>query len=191
MGESEHVVSNQAGVDVAGDSAWRAASAWPETQRPSAPWSWLCHSGSLTQKLRSVAGASFHVEVLTETGVTLNIEDAGLLGVAPGTPARLREVYLSGAKPLVFGRTLAPIGAAADWLTQLGAQPLGDRVFAEASAVRGAIDVRQLNADDAFYRDAVRGLAEAPASLWARRSVLNVQGARLLIYEAFLPGVNQ
>lgn len=192
MGKSEYRAANQPGARrVAGGCVWRAVSEWPETQRPPAPWAWLCHPGSLTRKLRGVAGASFHVDVLNEAEVTLDADDAALLGVAAGTRARLREVYLSGTLPLVFGRTLAPPGLAADWLTQLGDQPLGDRVFAEADALRGGIEVAQVQAGDAFYRDAVRALPAPPSSLWVRRSVLQVQAARLLIYEAFFPGVDQ
>lgn len=191
MGESEQSMSSLPADTVANAGRWRTISAWPEMQRPTALWSWLEHPGSLTEKLRAVAGESFHVEVLNEAEVTLSAEDAGFLGVASGTPARLREVYLSGSAPLVFGRTLAPVGEAADWLAQLGAQPLGDRVFAEASATRGEIEVRQVGATDAFYRDAVCGLSAPPATVWVRRSVLSVQASRLLIYEAFFPGVNQ
>lgn len=168
---------------------WRAVSEWPEAERPPAPWVWLGYSGSLTQKLRALAGDTFHVRVVRETSTELQAEDARLLGVASGSPALLREVYLCGTKPLVFGRTLAPTQGAARWLEQLGAQPLGDRVFAGQDTVRGEIEVQQLGGFDPFYRDAVRELDKAPARLWVRRSVLNVQAARLLIYEAFLPGV--
>lgn len=168
---------------------WRPATSWTDADRAGAPWEWLTHSGSLTRKLRNRTGAAFNVQVLKEAGIGLAAEDARLLGVAPGSAARLREVYLCGAVPLVFGRTLASGEDAAHWLQQLGARPLGDRVFAEADTTRGEIEVTQVSTADALYHDAVRGLPAAPATLWARRSVLSVQAARLLIYECFLPGV--
>lgn len=168
---------------------WRPVTAWPDAERPAAPWSWLVHTGSLTRKLRALAGDAFHVRVLREGEIELEAEDAQLLGVTPGTTAQLREVYLSGAQPLVFGRTLASNQGAAHWLERLGVQPLGDRVFAEADAMRGEIEVKRVTLTDALYRDAVYGLTEPPGLLWARRSVLTVQNSRLLIYECFLPGV--
>lgn len=188
MDESEHSAAQQM-ITAPGEGRWRVPAAWPDAERPSAPWAWLTHSGSLTQKLREFTGAAFHVEVLREAGIELGVEDAQLLAVAPGSTAQLREVYLCGTQPLVFGRTLAPDHGAARWLERLGAQPLGDRVFADQHTARGEIEVQRVTASDAFYRAAVRGLAEPPGWLWARRSVLRVQAARLLIYECFLPGV--
>lgn len=173
------------------DTRWRAVATWPAAERPPAPWSWLTHSGSLTRKLRGLTGDSFHVEVLRETDIGLDAEDARLLAATPGRAAKLREVYLCGTRPLVFGRTLTSGNDGAQWLERLGTQPLGDRVFAEPNAVRGEIEVRRVDESEALFRDAVRGLAVPPAAaLWARRSVLTVQSARLLIYECFLPGVD-
>ncbi|HEX5340582.1 MAG TPA: chorismate lyase [Gammaproteobacteria bacterium] len=169
---------------------WRRVSAWPETERPPAPWSWLLHTGSLTQKLRDFTGDAFHVQVLRETADRLAADDAQLLGLLPAAEVQLREVYLCGLQPLVFGRTLAPSHGAARWLDRLGAQPLGERVFAENDTARGEIEVRQLAETDALYRHAVSGLMAPCASLWARRSVLRVQETQLLIYECFLPGVS-
>jgi chorismate lyase len=189
MGESESDMIRRSNQGQGGDY-WRAVTAWPDAERPPAPWPWLTHGGSLTRKLRALTGEAFHVQVLRETGIELVAEDAQLLGVASGVPAKLREVYLCGTQPLVFGRTLTSDREAARWLERLGAQPLGDRVFAEQDAVRGEIEVKRITAPDALYLDAVCGLAEPPAVLWARRSVLSVQTARLLIYECFLPGVD-
>lgn len=175
---------------VPNDTRWRTVAEWPAAERAPAPWSWLTHSGSLTRRLRGLTGDSFHVEVLRETDIRLDDEDARLLDAIPGHAARLREVYLCGTQPLVFGRTLTSDGDGAQWLERLGTQPLGDRVFAEQDAMRGEIEVKRLTGSDMLFRDAVRGLAEAPAvALWARRSILTVRSVRLLIYECFLPGV--
>lgn len=172
------------------NTSWRAVADWPTAERPSALWSWLTHSGSLTRKLRGLTGDSFHVEVLAETDIRLDDDDARLLGAIPGHVARVREVYLCGTQPLVFGRTLTSDDSGAKWLESLGTQPLGERVFAEQDAVRGEIEVKRVAGSDMLFRDAVRGLAVLPTTaLWARRSILTVRSARLLIYECFLPGV--
>jgi chorismate--pyruvate lyase len=189
MDESDPSMAQPSNIGLAVDS-WRPVTTWPAVERPPALWEWLTHTGSLTQKLRALAKDAFHVQVLKETGIELATGDAQLLGVPPGSAAQLREVYLCGAQPLVFGRTLAAKHAAVQWLEQLGARPLGDRVFAEQDAMRGEIEVRQVTASEALYQAAVCDLPEPPSMLWARRSVLSVQTARLLIYECFLPGVD-
>jgi len=84
---------------------------------------------------------------------------------------------------------VAPDHVAALWLEQLGTQPLGDRVFSGQDTTRSEIEVRQISTADALYRVAVRGLSTRPELLWARRSVLSVQTAKLLIHEVFLLGV--
>lgn len=190
MGGSERgaIVSSQISIGATND-VWCIAERWPEARRPEC-WSWLTHRGSLTQKLRAFAGPAFHVRVLNETEIELDAVDARLLNVKPGSRARLREVYLCGSQPLVYGRTLAAANDAAALLNALGDQPLGDRVFRAPDAERGDIEIRCAGASDELYRAATQTLDNPPASLWARRSVLQVQGTRLLIYECFLPGVS-
>src|SRR5574340_142055 len=164
---------------------WQPLAPWRNAAGLAALSPWLGHAGSLTEKLRSVVGAAFHVRVLHEDTAQLGAEDAVLLGSLPGTAARLREVTLCGQCPLVYARTLAP-AQAADWLQDLNARSLGDRVFAQAGTERGAIEVARLDATQSLYRAAIQGIDAPPAVLWARRSVLEVHGSRLLIYECFL-----
>jgi chorismate--pyruvate lyase len=168
---------------------WYRAERWPEAQRPEC-WSWLTHRGSLTQKLRGVSGAAFHVHVLNETATRLDAEDARLLAAEPGSRARLREVFLCGESPMVYGRTLAAADDAVALLNALGAQPLGDRVFGAPDTERGHIEIKCVGKNDELYLAATQTLVDAPAALWARRSVLQAQGVPLLIYECFLPGVS-
>lgn len=164
---------------------WRRLNTWPPEHQPAALWPWLSHSGSLTEKLRATVGGAFHVKVLHEGVAQLNVEDAMLLRTLAGTAARLREVHLYGASPVVFARTLA-LAEAASWLQDLNTQPLGDRVFAEGDAQRGVIEIAQLDLTQALYRAAVQEISRPSKELWARRSVLTVRDSRLLIYECFL-----
>lgn len=165
---------------------WRPLAAWPGDQRPVGLWSWLTHAGSLTEKLRVAAGAVFHVQVLNEDETQLCVEDAGLLALPPGAAARRREVYLCGREPWVYARTLAAVRFDGRWLAELGVRPLGERVFAEPDTQRGPIEIARLGKNHPLYSAAVRSCKAAPAALWARRSVLRVRDARLLIYECFL-----
>jgi len=171
----------QAGVP----GLWQPAHLWPPERQPQEWWPWLIHAGSLTGKLRAAVGTAFHVKVLREGAVALSAEDALRLHTLPGAAAHRREVHLCGTSPLVFARTQA-LAPAATWLKDLNAQPLGDRVFAQAGAQRSMIEVAQLDAAQPMYRAAVAGIAHPPVRLWARRSVLTVRDSRLLIYECFL-----
>ena len=165
---------------------WRPLPSWPVDARPALLWSFLSEVGSLTDRLKAKAGPVFHVRVLNEQGVTLLSQDATLLHAKTGAPAYLRQVYLCGLVPLVYARSVA-VGAAVGWLQELGASPLGGRVFAEKEVQRGPIEVTQLSPGEPLYRAAVAGLTVAPHELWARRSVLKVGAAAILIYECFLP----
>lgn len=164
---------------------WKPLDAWPSTQRPTALWPWLAHTGSLTEKLRAVVGEALHVEVLREDVTQLVADDALLLHSLPGTAAHRREVYLCGDQPRIFARTLAT-AEAARWLDELNTQPLGERVFAQARLQRGAIQVALLEAGQPLFQAASQRFRPVLAALWARRSVLTVQDDRLLIYECFL-----
>lgn len=167
---------------------WRSASHWVHNARPAALWPLLTHAGSLTEKLRALAGPQFHVQVLRETRVRLIAEDAKCLGVDTGAQAWQREVYLCSGAPLVYARTLARMaGDAPRWLEGLGTQPLGERVFAQPGVERGPIEVACLFPHQPLYQAAVAGLAGTlPARVWARRSRLVAAAVPLLIYECFL-----
>lgn len=169
--------------------SWRALPSWPADARPAALWPFLSEAGSLTERLRAKAGASFHVQVLKEGEARLLAQDAMLLRAKAGEPAFLRQVYLCGAEPLVYARSVAT-GEAARWLKELGENPLGTRVFAEKDAHRGTIEITRLACGEPLYEAAVAGLMHEPAELWARRSLLTVGAAAILIYECFLPGLS-
>lgn len=164
---------------------WQPLAAWPAESRPETLWPWLSYAGSLTEKLRAATGAAFHVQVLHEGTVPLPADDAQLLHTLPGTAAHLREVYLCGAAPCVYARTLAAAGAA-HWLDRLNMQPLGDRVFADPGTQRLPIQVACLEPGHFLYHTALKRLKRDPTVLWARRSVLVAGDVRLLIYECFL-----
>lgn len=149
-------------------------------------WPYLTGAGSLTEKLRAKAGVSFHVEVLGEAEQTLGPEDATLLHVVPHSPGFVRQVRLCGPEPWVYARSVT-YGGGVRWLQALGGQPLGERVFAEPDARRGPIQVAHLHPGQPLFELAAERQVHPPESLWARRSVLQVGGTAILIYECFYP----
>lgn len=168
--------------------SWKALPSWPVDARPVALWPFIAEAGSLTERLKAKAGAAFHVRVLKESGVQLLAQDAALLHASAGEPAYLRQVYLCGAEPLVYARSVA-VGEGSRWLKELGENPLGQKVFADRHARRGPIEVARLTPGEPLYEAAVAGLGAKPGTLWARRSLLTVGAAAILIYECFLPGL--
>ena len=189
--------------------AWRQALAgggWRGSgeELPAAAAAWLLHQGSLTEKLRGRCGslkvrivrqgwfsgslktnevsfceaktneASF-CEAKTDTAGLPGLETAKAGGVAAAASERvwLREVMLFGdGVPWVFAQTLLPEsgarGAAAG-LTELGDEPIGPWLFARRTR-RQSLQWR---------RD--------EGGLYARRSMLLLEGSPLQISELFLP----
>ena len=179
--------------------AWRQALAgggWRGSgeELPAAAAAWLLHQGSLTEKLRGRCG-SLKVRIVrqgwfsgslktneasfcaakTDTAGLPGLETAKAGGVAAAASERvwLREVMLFGdGVPWVFAQTLLPEsgarGAAAG-LTELGDEPIGPWLFARRTR-RQSLQWR---------RD--------EGGLYARRSMLLLEGSPLQISELFLP----
>ncbi|MGE5624879.1 MAG: chorismate--pyruvate lyase family protein [Bacillota bacterium] len=168
---------------------WEPVESWSAGARPAVLWPFISEIGSLTERLRAKAGRGFHVQLLKHGPVALDPGEASLLGVTPDGAGYQRQVYLCGREPWVYARSVTS-GAGEKWLKDLGMTPLGEKVFAERDTRRGPIIAGQIGPEDPLYREAVAGLAyEYTQPLWARRSLLTVNGAGILIYECFLPGL--
>jgi len=171
---------------------WRSVDDWPPSARPASLWPLIAESGSLTERLRAKSGGKLQVQVIAQGHASLLEEDMALLGAKPEEAGYVRQVYLCGGEqPWVYARSLVA-GAADRWLKTLGDQPLGDQVFARKDAERSPIEAAQLDPRHALYKEALAHLpqderARAAGPLWARRSLLSVDGIRILIYECFLP----
>ncbi len=104
-----------------------------------------------------------------------------------------REVSLNcRSQPLIFAHSVvAPRALKGPWhmLSRLGARPLGAALFADPRIQRHPLCFRQLNRRHALYRRACQLLNEAPATLWARRSLFVLCGSPLLVTEVFLPAI--
>ena len=170
------------------DHVWRPVHAWAPEARPHTLWPYVVEVGSLTERLKAKAGGAFHVRVLEEGAAQLSAEDGALLQAKAGEPGFMRQVYLCGSEPLVYARSVA-VGEGARWLQELGDNPLGAKVFAEKDVRRSPIQATHLSPGQTLFDAAVARLERKPMELCARRSLLTVKGAAILIYECFLPGL--
>lgn len=175
-------------------AAWRPVHHWPAAARPAALWPLITETASLTERLRQRAGDTFSVRLLSHSHAVLSAEDAVLLGSKPDAAGYVRRVFLYGrGRPWVYARSLAA-GRAESWLKNLGAQPLGERVFLHADARRSPVEAAHLDLHHHLCKEALAHLDESERAtlakpLWARRSLITVEGAGILIYECFLPAL--
>ncbi|WP_325891356.1 chorismate lyase [Grimontia sp. NTOU-MAR1] len=144
-----------------------------ETTREGA---WLLERHSMTERLKA------HCRTLTVELLGLHeIEQSALaeneLSLLGEEPCMVREVVLSGdGNAWLCARTLVPKSTLTEKeqdIADLGAVPLGQRVFNQANARRDAIEVATV---------VVEG-----RSLLARRSRLWVNEKPMLVSELFLP----
>jgi chorismate-pyruvate lyase len=157
-------------------AVWQSPDQVAESERP-AHWAWLTESGSLTGLLEARLGATVQVERMSED--------------SDGEGALRREVRLHAAgRPLVYAVSHIPASLLKrlDWMSSLGDQPLGSRLFSAGDAVREGLAVAHLSADDPLVSRAWEGLDRDPAPLWARRSRLVLGSQAMVIVECFLHG---
>lgn len=169
------------------DKQWRQ-SAWD-----AGAWrGWLTDHGSLTRRLQARSPA-FAVRRLSQGLAIPNRDECMPLQLQPGRLAVVREVLLLAADtPLVFAHSVIPRAALRGrWtsLAGLGNRPLGEALFADPRVQRQPLTCRKLDRRHPLYRAAAAHLAEAPATLWARRSRFSLGRQSLLVTEVFLPAV--
>ncbi|PKF51271.1 chorismate--pyruvate lyase family protein [Enterovibrio nigricans] len=137
---------------------------------------WLLERHSMTERLKACC-ETLTVEVIGLYEIkknTLSEDERALLG---DEACLVREVVLSGdEQSWLCARTLVPKSTLTEQekdIADLGAIPLGQRVFNQANARRDAIEVSTLFVDG--------------QELLARRSRLWVNDKPMLVSELFLP----
>lgn len=166
---------------------------WLKTPLLSHPYrSWLVHQGSLTKRLQS-RYADFSVQPVSLHYARPNREEAELLAHARRSQTLVREVVLTGGgEPVVFARSvLPPQSLKGAWrkLRTLGNQPLGATLFADRRVKRTAMSYKKLACHHPIYQRLRQTVAHPPATVWARRSIFQLNHARILVMEIFLPAV--
>ncbi len=152
----------------------------------------LRESGSLTARLRATCRDDFSVRVLRQE--QCRRADYPEHQPAPADASGLlREVYLlCDARPVVFAQTLVPDATLAvhPWLSELGAAPLGEKLFARDDVVRRPFEFARLDTSHPLAQRALAGLPDSAPEvdgLWARRSQFLVGGQSVSVNEVFFP----
>lgn len=147
-----------------------------------APMRWLMETGSLTLALQRHAqaqGLVLWVDVLNEGWQRPHPEERARLGLDHAAVAWVREVCLmAGDHRWVLARSVLPresLTGMGRRLTRLGDRSLGSVLFKLRGLTRGPITIAQVQ--------------HGSASIWARRSTLELRDHPLLVAEAFLPAL--
>ena len=137
--------------------------------------SWLAEEGLLTQRLRSLCGEAFRVQVLRNTA-----GDAETTGLH-------REVLLCcDALPCIYAVTDVPAATLAEhgWLAELGDEPLGETLQTRADVTRSSFTYALLQPPS------LPAEAGATTAAWARRSEFRIGSAALTVTEGFLDALH-
>lgn len=140
----------------------------------------LLSTDSLTKRLGRLCGAQIFIQPLFEGIQPLYPDEAEILN--PQEETWVREVLLKcHHRPLVFARTLVPTQSSTQLLGEirhLGQVPLGQWLFEQE---------RQI-----CQRDFINYKGQPPRQYpqlrlsWARRTLYEIRGQKLLVQEAFI-----
>ncbi|EGN74512.1 4-hydroxybenzoate synthetase (chorismate lyase) [Idiomarina sp. A28L] len=155
-------------------------------QAPALVHAWLSDAGSLTEKLKALPG-EFKVEVLGQYEAIAEANEYAVLGIKP-QPVVIREVVLySHNKPMVFARSILPFKELFDGseFANLGANPLGERLFNRPDMQAGEIQASAFSASSAVGELNHR-LNTTQMPLWGRRRCFHLPETPILVAEVFL-----
>lgn len=153
--------------------------------------SWLQDTGSLTERLRRHC-QQFNVQLqATRSQVKLSAEQQAWLGAKQ---ANCREVLLlCDGQPWVYASSLYTDSAeqAVPALAGLGERALGELLFEHPQLTRSAFEFAQLTPTQWQPLQQTQRLSFSPNGTqplpWARRSLLAIPAAEVLVTELFLP----
>ena len=150
---------------------------------------WLIDNGSLTARLKACYADFSLRPVLLKNGRAF-IDESKLLGLKVSQHALIREVTLMGNKqPVVFAHSVLPRASLRGvWrgLGKLGNQPLGAALFANSKVKRTPLEYKKLPRQHPISVRLSRHMSNVPIALWARRSVFQLNCAKILVTEVFL-----
>lgn len=148
---------------------------------------WLLYAGSMTARMKSVS-KTFRIELLTHRFQQPTLSEAHLLNLKPHQLASIREVVIHcDGLPWLYARAVIPrqvLTGRGRRLHYLGTTPLGRMLFQELQLNRSEFSITQMR-DPVFLRD----WSDGKKPLWARRCQFHGLQAPILLYEIFLPAM--
>ncbi len=150
---------------------------------------WLIDTGSLTARLKD-RYPDFAVRPVRLKNAKSFADESALLGLKANQYALIREVVLMGnEQPVVFAHSVLPYASLrGTWrgLGKLGNKPLGAALFANAKVKRTPLEYRKLPRQHPISMRIIEHMPNMHNVLWARRSVFQLNCARILVTEVFL-----
>lgn len=174
---------------------WRLLDARLRHRLPAELASWLVDTASLTLRMQHLCPHDFNVRLLGQQWQRPMRNERRALGMRDHELGLVRQVYLAcGALPLVFARTVIPVGTMKGGLRRfahLGNRPLGALLFADRRVRRGGIEIAAISPEHALYNMITGGrrTAGGGGAIWGRRSIFTLAGRPLLVNEIFLPSL--
>ncbi len=157
---------------VVASKEWLSANQYSRDHLSDSQWAWLCHRGSLTQKLREIDPLKIRLDLKSEAWQLPQKDEATLLGIEPEEATLVREIHwLSHDKAWIKARVIIPksstLGPGHE-LTNIGTRSLGDILFLDPNLKRSEF----LFCDQEGY--------------CSRRSIFHYYGKAILVQEDFL-----
>jgi chorismate--pyruvate lyase len=191
-GPPADVAPAPSGVPIAAGALLRPA---PSSRRLGA---WMRVEGSLSARLHAVR-PPLTVRVLRQGPVRLEPAEARRIGARAGQVAHGREVVLhADGVPVVYARSvLQTVHARGTWkaIRGLGTRALADMLFGLPAATRTPFEFVRFAPSSRWaakvqrrWRDAT-GTGWGRREVWARCSVFDRRGAKLLVTECFAPAI--
>lgn len=152
-------------------------------------YKWLIDNGSLTARLKA-RYASFAVQPLRVKYAKPIVDEAAMLHLPVHKTALIREVLLMGNNnAVVFAHSVLPRASLrGEWrgLGKLGNKALGAMLFANPKVKRKPLEYKKLSRQHPISMRVAEHMQNSTKALWARRSVFQLNCARILVTEVFL-----
>jgi chorismate--pyruvate lyase len=150
---------------------------------------WLIDDGSLTARLKA-RYADFSVWPVLLKNAKAFTDESALLGLKANQYALIREVLLMGNnQPMVFAHSVLPrasLRGAWNRFGKLGNKPLGAALFANPKVKRTPLEYKKLPRHHPISMGVAEHVSTKQKALWARRSVFNLNCAKIMVTEIFL-----
>ncbi len=150
---------------------------------------WLIDNGSLTARLKACY-TDFAVRPVLLKNAKAFTDESALLDLKANQHALIREVLLMGNnQPVVFAHSVLPrasLRGAWRSLGKLGNKPLGAALFANPKVKRTPLEYKKLSRHHPISMRVTGHVSTKQKVLWARRSVFQLNCARILVTEVFL-----